>query len=126
VGILPAVEGAPPATRIRVESSCAQGMGHTSPPGWKPRLYGRQDARRHLSVHGEGLGVRGEAFQADFRLSSNVHLHLGLSSFFLVFIPLESGVFCRLIPKRKCEKELVILNAIPRISATKLGPENQL
>jgi len=30
------------------------GRAITDPPGWKPRLYGRQDARRYTEVHGEG------------------------------------------------------------------------
>ena len=48
-GILPAVEGRNPAARTCCHYSCVWIDSALSPPGWKPRLYGRQNACRHGS-----------------------------------------------------------------------------
>ena len=60
-GILPDVEGGilPPGknarTAVMLEISSASAMRKLVPPGWKHRLYGRQDARRYNTVGAASL-----------------------------------------------------------------------
>ncbi|NBV22025.1 MAG: hypothetical protein EBS05_08910, partial [Proteobacteria bacterium] len=63
-GILPAVEGGHLAARMGVRRGCDavffvsdRVAGSLVPPGWKPRLYGRQDACHHRA----GFRDRGDA-----------------------------------------------------------------
>jgi hypothetical protein len=58
-GVSPAVEGVPPPGR-KVRKTNGAGnfrpvplRAMRFPPGWKPQLYGRQDARHYSPIHGK-------------------------------------------------------------------------